>query len=156
MIDKNYLKKHLQKREELKATIIRYNLLLSKGDIPSPSGKPGLSSGGLLESSTVENIVCKKILTEQKIKKLEKDLAEQDTAINNILEKLEKPYETMVMQMRYTDCLEWDEIREGIFGSRKDYHEKIEKYTDKIFRMHGSALKNIKELQTEESVKNKK
>ncbi|MDE6052763.1 MAG: hypothetical protein K2G55_03175 [Lachnospiraceae bacterium] len=152
MIDKNYLKKHLQKREELKATIIRYNLLLSKEDISSPTGKSGFSSGGFLEFSTVENIVCKKILTEEKIKRLEKALAEQDTVINNVFEKLEKPYETMVMQMRYADGLEWDEIREGIFGSRKDYYEKIEKYTDKIFRIHGSALKHIKELQTEELV----
>ena len=83
MIDKIYLKKYLQKRKELETTIIRYKLLLSKEDISSPSGKTGISSGGLLESSTVENLVCKKILAEEKINKLEKDLVEQEKTINN-------------------------------------------------------------------------
>lgn len=147
MVDKIYLKNYLRKREELKTTIIRYNALLNKEDISSPAGKIGLSMGGSLVSSVVENTVCNKIIMEEKIKRLEEDLARQRTIINSTFEKLEKPYEKIVMQMRYEDRLEWDEIRGEIFGNRRDYSENIEKYNDKVFRIHGSALKHIKELQ---------
>lgn len=147
MVDKAYLKKYLRKREELEATIIRYNALLNKDDISSPAGKAGLPTGGTSVSSIVENTVCKKIITEEKIKILEEDLVNQSEAIRSIFEELENPYEKLVMQMRYEDRLEWDEIRGGIFGNRKDYSDNVEKYNDKIFRIHGSALKHMKELQ---------
>lgn len=149
MVDKTYLKKHLRKCEELETTIIRYNALLNKDDISSPAGKTGLSTGSSLVSSVVENTVCKKIVTEEKIKRLEEDLAKQSRVINSIFEKLENPYEKLVMQMRYEDRLEWDEIRGEIFGSRRDYSANVEKYNDKVFRIHGSALKHMKELQKE-------
>ncbi len=148
MVDKEYLKKHLRKHEELETTIIRYNALLNKDDISSPAGKTGLSIGGTLVSA-VENAVCNKIFAEEKIKRLEKDLAEQSKIINSIFERLESPYEKLVMQMRYEDKLEWDEIRGEIFGNRRDYSTNVEKYNDKVFRIHGAALKHMKELQKE-------
>ncbi len=151
MVDKAYLKKHLRKREELETAIIRYHALLNKDDISSPAGKTDISMGGTSVSSIVENTVCKKIDTEEKIKRLEKDLAKQSRRINAVFEKLENPYEKLVMQMRYEDKLEWDEIRGELFGGRKDYSENTEKYNDKIFRIHGAALKHMKELQTEEN-----
>ena len=76
--------------------------------------------------SAVENAVCKKLLWKKKIERLEEDLARQRTIINSIFEKLENPYEKIVMQMRYEDRLEWDEIRGEIFGNRRDYSENIE------------------------------
>ena len=142
MVDKEYLKKHLRKREELETTIIRYNALLNKDDISSPTGTL---------VSTVENAVCNKIFAEEKIKRLEKDLAEQSKIINSLFEKLDNPYEKLVMQMRYEDKLEWDEIRGAIFGNRRDYSINVEKYNDKVFRIHGAALKHMKELQKENS-----
>lgn len=151
MVDKAYLKKHLRKREELETTIIRYNALLNKDDISSPAGNTDLFTGDVSVSSIVENTVCKKIATEEKIKRLEEELAKQSRAINSIFEKLENPYEKLVMQMRYEDRLEWDEIRGELFGGRRDYSENVEKYNDKIFRIHGAALKHMKELQKEEN-----
>ena len=150
MIDKIYLKKYLRKREELETTIIRYNALLNKDNISSPIGKTGLSTNGSSgSSSAIENAVCKKIFAEERIHKLEKDLTEQSAIINPIFEKLENPYEKQVMQMRYEDGFEWDEIRGKIFGNRRDYSQNIEKYNNKVFRIHGSALKHMKELQAE-------
>ena len=99
--------------------------------------------------SSCENAVCKKIIAEERIHKLEKDLTEQSAIINPIFEKLENPYEKLVMQMRYEDGFEWDEIRGKIFGNRRDYSQNIEKYNNKVFRIHGSALKHMKELQAE-------
>lgn len=149
MIDKNYLKKHLRKREELETTIIRYSALLDKDNVSSPAGKAGIAAGVMSVSSAVENTVCNKIFIEEKIKRLENELIEQSREINSIFEKLENPFEKLVMQMRYEDRLEWDEIRGEIFGNRRDYSENIEKYNDKVFRIHGSALKHMKELQKE-------
>lgn len=151
MIDKNYLKKHLRKREELETTIIRYRALLDKDNVLSPAGKAGIAAGVMPVSSPVENTVCKKIFIEEKIKRLENELIEQSREINSIFEKLENPFEKLVMQMRYEDNLEWEEIRGKIFGDRRDYSENVEKYNDKIFRIHGLALKHMKELQEEEN-----
>ena len=51
--------------------------------------------------------------------------------------------------MRYEDGFEWDAIRGKIFGSRIDYSVNVEKYNNKVFKIHGAALKHIKELQSE-------
>ncbi len=152
MVDKLYLKNYLRKQEEFEMMLIRYHLLLDKDNLSSPAGKTDLPAGSAV-SSRVENIVCKRIAIKEKIKELRKELIEQGKLINAIFEKLENPCEKLVMQMRYEDGFEWDAIRGKIFGSRTDYSVNIEKYNDKVFKIHGAALKHIKELQSE---KNKK
>lgn len=152
MVDKLYLKNYLRKQEELEATRIRYYLLLDKDDLSSPAGKTDLPAGNAAFSA-VESVVCKKVAAEEKIKELKEELTKQSKVINAILERLENPYEKLVMQMRYEDGLEWDEIRGKIFGSRKDYNGNIEKYNNKVFKIHGAALKHIKELQSEKNRK---
>ena len=152
MVDKLYLKNYLRKQEELEATRIRYYLLLDKDELSSPAGKTDLPAGKAA-SSAVENIVCKRIAAEEKLKELKEELSGQSKLINAVFEKLENPYEKLVMQMRYEDGLEWDEIRGEIFEGRKDYSANIEKYNNKVFKIHGAALKHIKELQAEKNRK---
>jgi len=144
MIDKAYLKNHLQKYEELEAMMIRYNFLV----ISSPAGKTDLPAENFAFSA-VESLVYKKIDMERKIKELTEELTQQSKLINDVFEKLQNPYEKLVMQMRYTDGFEWDKIRGEIFGSRKDYSVNTEKYSNKVFKIHGAALEHIKELQKE-------
>lgn len=145
MIDKEYLKKHFRKIEELRTTRVRYKILSDKDGQKSPSGNMGLPGGGSSAAGDiVANTVCEKILIEEQIKRLENELSNQNVIINSNLEKLDNPYEKLVMQMRYIDGLEWDEIRGGIFENRKDYAEKFEKYNDKVFRIHGAALKHLR------------
>ena len=100
----------MRKQEELEATRIRYYLLLDKDELSSPAGKTDLPAGNAAFSA-VESIVCKKVAAEEKIKELKEELTKQSKVINAILERLENPYEKLVMQMRYEDGLEWDEIR---------------------------------------------
>lgn len=155
MIDKLYLKNYLRKKDELETIRIRYYSLLDKGELSSPAGRPDLPAGNTAFSA-VEDIVCKKIEAEEKIEELKKELTEQNKHIKVVLEELENPYEKLVMQMRYEDGFEWDAIRKKIFESRKDYSENIEKYNNKVFRIHGAALKHIKELQSEKNKKRSK
>lgn len=91
--------------------------------------------------------VARKIELEELIKRnLEKEhqeILELETAV----QKLESPHEKMVIRMKYFDRIEWPEICKAIFGKHKDYEEKQESYMRRTFRLHGTALVKLSEMQ---------
>lgn len=147
MIDKIYLKKHLHKREELKNEQERYALLESRITPKSQQldGLPHAPSGS--RNAGYINDSIKKIDLEKKIEELDNTIRKEYQLIDNVIEKLDYPDEKMVLKMRYFDCWEWPNIRALMYSKRKDYYENIEKYNDKVFKVHSAALKHIKEIQ---------
>lgn len=147
MIDKIYLKKHLHKREELNIEQERYALLESR-IIPQSQQLDGLphAPSGSRNAAYISDSI-EKIELEKKIEGLNKTIMEEYQLINNVIEKLDYPDEKMILKMRYFDCLEWPNIRALMYSKRKDYFENMEKYKDKVFKVHSSALKHINEIQ---------
>ena len=146
MIDKIYLKRHLQRREDLKNEIDRYDMLIKDSQLRgiNMDGMPhGSATGDSAFYSTLE-----KVETERKIKELREIIDREHVGIESVLEKLQYPAERKIIKMRYFQCLDWQEIHKLEFGSRWDYYENLDKYKNKVFKIHGSALKHIKEVQS--------
>lgn len=147
MIDKIYLKKHMNHREELRNEQERYEILESRS---SPKSKP---MDGMPHAASVSKDAgyirdaFDKMEIEKKIDELNELIKEEYQIINPLIEKLEEPDEKSVLKMRYFHCMEWSDIREIKYSKRRDYYENMDKYKDKVFKIHGSALKHMKEIQ---------
>lgn len=147
MIDKIYLKKHMNHREELRNEQERYEIILNR------SGPKSKQMDGMPHAASVSrdagyiNDTFDKIEIEKKIDKLKEVIKEEYEQINPLLENLEEPDEKSIMKMRYFHGMEWSDIREIKYSKRWDYFSNMDKYKDKVFKIHGSALKHIKEMQ---------
>lgn len=150
MVDKIYLKKHMSHREELKNEQERYALLESRCNPKSKQmdGMPHAASGS--RDAGYTNDTFEKMEVENKIAELNKVIKEEYLIINQVIERLEDPDEKMILKMRYFHCMEWFDIRDVMYSKRKDYHENLDKYKDKTFRIHGAAIKHLKKIQEAE------
>ena len=147
MIDKIYLKKHMNHRQELKNEQERYEIVESRSS-PRCKQIDGMPhSAGVSRDAGYIRVTFDKIEIEQKINELNEVIKEEYEIINPIIEKLEEPDEKSIMKMRYFNCMEWSDIREIKYSKRRDYFENMDKYKDKVFKIHGSALKHMKEIQ---------
>lgn len=148
MVDKIYLKKHMNNREELRNERERLELLESR---MSPKGKQidGMPHAVGSQEASYINDTFEKLEVEKKIIELNEVIKEEYQIINTMIEKLSEPDEKMVLKMRYFHCMEWPEIREMMYRKRYDYAWNTDKYKDKVFKIHGAALKHLKEIQEE-------
>ncbi len=146
MIDKIYLKMHLQHREELKNEMERYDMMKNDSQLRgiNMDGMPhGSSSGDSAFYSTLE-----KVETERRIAVLRETIDREYVEIEEVLERLKSPIERKIIKMRYFQCLDWSEIHKLEYGSRWDYYENMDKYKNKVFKIHGSAIKHLREAQS--------
>lgn len=134
-------------REELQNEQERYEILESRSGPKSKQidGMPHVASSN--KDASYINDAFDKIEVEKKINELNKLIKEEYQLINLLIEKLKEPDEKSILKMRYFHCMEWSDIREVKFSQRPDYYENMDKYKDKVFKIHGSALKHMKEIQ---------
>jgi len=55
-----------------------------------------------------------------------------------------------VMQLRYLEGAEWDDICMNLFGGQEDFLEKEQSYLRKTFRYHADGMKEIVRILNEE------
>ncbi len=147
MVDKDYLKMHLQHRIELREEQEWYAALYMQSSMKAIN-MDGMPHGSSSVGDTAYYNILEKVETEKKIKNLNAVIEKEYAAINEILDKMQNPTEKKILKMRYFQCLDWSEIRKLEFGARRDYYENEDKYKNKVFKIHGSALKHIKEVQS--------
>lgn len=147
MVDKNYLKRHLQHRMELKEEQEWY-ALCTQSSMMKAINMDGMPHGsGGAGDMTFCNIL-EKVETEKKIKDLNAVIEKEYEQINEVFGKMKNPTEKKILKLRYFQCLEWTEIRKLEFGGRRDYYDNAEKYKNKVFKIHGAAIKHLKEVQS--------
>lgn len=150
MVDKMFLKEHMHNREELQDEIGRYELIINS-NMPQAIKMDGMPHGSQGTADSIFYNTMEKLETEKKIKDLREKIEKEYGIINLVIEKLAYPVEKKIIKMRYFNCMDWSDIREAEYAQRKDYHENMEKYKDKIFKVHASALKHMKEIQEGEN-----
>ena len=150
MVDKIFLKEHMYKREELQDEIKRYELIMNS-NLPQGIKMDGMPHGSQGTADSIFYNTMEKLETEKKIKDLRVRIEEEYGIINAVIEQLVYPAEKKIMKMRYFNCMDWSDIREAEYAKMRDYHENMEKYKDKIFKIHGSALRHMKEIQEGEN-----
>lgn len=148
MIDKEYLNRHLQKRKELLNELQQYEVMSGQSQLRAIV-MDGMPHGSSTEVDSAFYSVLEKVQTEEKIRNLQKQIAQEYQDINNLFEQLVYPMEKKIMKMHYFQCLGWSEITAMEFKGRHDYYTCMDKYKSKVYRIHNSALRHLKEIQEE-------
>lgn len=148
MIDKEYLNRHLQKRKELLNELQQYEVMSGQSQLRAIV-MDGMPHGSSTEGDSAFYSVLEKVQTEEKIRNLQKQIAQEYQDINNLFEQLVYPMEKKIMKMHYFQCLGWSEITAMEFKGRHDYYTCMDKYKSKVYRIHNSALRHLKEIQEE-------
>ena len=67
-------------------------------------------------------------------------------ALVKIINALPQVEQRQVLLARYMDGQSWPKIAQVIFGTRKDFQEKIQSYERRTYRIHGNALANANKI----------
>ena len=143
-ITKQFLRDYAQLLEEIEGEQERLEMIIEK--------MMG-SSAGIGDGMPHSNVKDPNVLALQL--SIKDDLKERLTALNRqeetkrahiekeLQNKVDDPQERRTIRLHYIDRLEWIEVRQVMFGKRKDYFEAEEKYTRLVFRIHGNALAKL-------------
>lgn len=123
----------IERLEQLKQT-------MGSPSSPNLGGSGGGSSDGV---SKIERQIERKDELERKIRELISRESEIRAELEQLIERLPKPDEQTVLEMRYLDRQNWWPICAALYGGREDYNQNGEKYLKKAFKVHGSALQSL-------------
>ena len=150
MVDKDFLRRHAENRNELEDELRRYELMNSESFYRSPSNIDGMphGSGGITDSTAINAI--REIDLTQQLKNLKELIKAEEIRIEAILALLPKANQKTVIRIKYYLRYDWDDIAIFMYGDRSDYYRNPEKYKTKAQKIHGAALANMKRLQQSE------
>ena len=134
----------LEKLEALKLELEYAEESYGSCKTPSFSGMPG-GGGGYKGTSETEVEAGRKIELEKKVRiqqeKVDRDWAELEPLIENL-----KPFYTLILNLRYRYGEEWEAVCFTVFGKRRDYNDEIDRYMNRMFKAHGSALLELAQM----------
>ena len=143
---KSKLNAHLDMLEKLEALKLELEYAEEQyGATKSPnySGMPG--GGGDKRASEPEVKAGRKIEIEEKVRR-QQDAIDRDWAeLEPLIEQL-KPFDALIMNIRYREGAEWEDVCFVVFGKRRDYNDKIDSYMNSMFKAHGRALLELAEM----------
>lgn len=84
----------------------------------------------------LEDVIREKIAAERR----------EHTLLAAMVDRMAKPDDRLVIQLRYFDRADWRNIAAALFGERDDYEEKFDAYMRRTWRIHGSALVELAKL----------
>lgn len=130
----------IERLEQLKKT-------MGSPSSPNLGSSGGGSSDGV---SKIERHIERKDDLERRIRELIGKESEIRTDLEQMIEHLTKPDEQALLEMRYLDRQDWWTICGALYGDREDY-QSGEKYLNKTFKLHGSALQSLAKIYNAES-----
>lgn len=107
---------------------------------PNLGGSEGGSSNGV---SKIERLIERKDELDQKIRKLITIESEQRAVLEQLIEQMINPDEQTVIEMRYIDRQSWQTICDVLYLNQDDYIDNKERYLNKTFKLHGTALQSL-------------
>ena len=69
-----------------------------------------------------------------------KEEQRQKKQIEHLVSKLTVPVEQTVIQMRYIDGFEWENINESVYGRSIDFADRVQSYMRRIYRAKETAI----------------
>ena len=133
----------LEKLEALKLELEYAEESYGSAKSPNYSGMPG--GGGNKRTSETEQIVGRKIELEEKVRRKQAEIDRDWDELEPMVEGL-APIETLIVNLRYRYGEDWDTICFAVFGRRKDYDLELDRYMNKMFKIHGRALLALSEM----------
>lgn len=110
---------------------------------PSSHNFGGSGGGGSDSVSKIERQIERKDELDRKIRELIGKEAAIRKELEKLIEQLAKPDEQTVLEMRYLDRQNWWTICTALYAEQDDYATNSEKYLNKTFKVHGSALQSL-------------
>lgn len=126
----------------IKERLEKYTELLAELDMEERR-KNALVDDGTLTYRRAKAGICDNI---KRLLNREQEEYEELIAVINALPCVDQ---RQVMLARYMDGQGWNTVTAVVFGERPDFEEKLENYTRRIYRIHGSALANADKILTE-------
>lgn len=144
-LTKERLKYYRSMPERIEIQEERLQRLKSKMLTPTSqiiSDMPRGASDGDKIGRQLENIE----VLEEKIRELKSAENQEKYQIEQAIDELESPYEQIVLQMRYIDRYEWEEICEILYGNHENYFENEDAYQRKIYRLHKNGIVHLQRI----------
>ena len=142
---KERLNAHRDALEKLEALKLELEFAYDTCKSSNYSGMPG--GGGNKRTSETEMAVNRKIELENKVKKKQDEIDRDWDELEPMVEGL-APIETLIVNLRYRYGEDWDTVCFAVFGRRKDYDLELDRYMNKMFKIHGRALLALSEMAT--------
>jgi len=140
---KTKLKSYGDLQRRIDHLITRLENLMDTIDSLPGADYSGMPRGSSDRTSKAERYVEKKDDLEQKIDRLvlqEKVLRKE---LEEIASALDDPDEQAVIEMKYLDTQNWQDVAFSLFGNKDDYDDNAERYMKRTFRIHGDALQHL-------------
>ena len=149
-----WLSRFLDNEAELDRLEDRIEGLRSQLEAPSSPSLTGMPHGGGYEADRIGRSLAriealeaqhKELLAKSRL--LHKEIGAAIIQIKRVIRKW--PPRKVILEMRYLDCLEWDEINQVLWSKYDDYDDRYDTYTRKTFRFHAEALEAMRVIVTE-------
>lgn len=92
-------------------------------------------------------------LKARQIERAQKQLAELIEAerkdyeiLNNLMQRIEDPRQRLILQMRYFDLAEYEDIAFAIFGDNDGFYDEIDRYLGYVYKRRAAGEKRLGEL----------
>ena len=108
-------------------------------------GSPELSDmpkGSLVIKDRIGQMVAKKQEIEDEIGGLIVKQNGERVWVQGILDRMTRPDEKAIIQIRYLDGNSWTKVTAHLYGKREDFDERKESYLRQCTRIHSRALQS--------------
>lgn len=146
---KEWLLRYSEINKSIDNLILRSEMLKDKAAAPSSINIDGMPHGKGGHSDKIGSIIarCEELDAEAR-----KQIAESmdiyreiDDTIKKIQGKGSADFRA-VLQMKYLDLAEWNEVVFMLFGNKMDFSEREDSFTRRTFKLHSRALGIIKDF----------
>ena len=144
-----WLSRFLDNEAELDKLLERIEGLRSQLAAPSSPSLTGMPHGGGYEADRIGRTLARIEALEVQVQELlatsrllYKEICAAISQIKRVIRKW--PPRKVILEMRYLDRLEWDEINQVLWSKYDDYDDRYDTYKRRTFRFHAEALEAMR------------
>ena len=144
-----WLSRFLDNEAEIDRLLERIEGLRSQLEAPNSPALTGMPHGGGYEADRIGRALAKiEALEAQaqellaKSRKLYREIAGAITQIKRLIRKW--PHRKVILELRYLDGLEWNEINQVLWSKYDDYEDRYDTYNRRTYRFHAEALETMR------------
>lgn len=148
---KERLRKYTAKLRDIDNQIRRLEAMESAMTSPKSQRLDGMPHSGSAVGDRMAELIGRKEELEERIREKIAEERHERRKLETIVAEIDSPDEQAVIQLKYFDRLGWSDVAATLFGDHEDYEERVDVYMKRVFRIHGTALVKLAELEKQEA-----
>lgn len=143
---KIWLNRHVKESKNLESLYNRLEALEEKAYNPRSAAPNGMPHSGGDPVDTVGNTVARMEKLREKIEESRKKVNSLYDEIGGAIAQIDGSdwaNQRSVLETRYLDLMEWEEVNSILFGRKKDFYDREDSYLRRTFYIHGKALEKL-------------